>query len=65
MILKLGTNKTNALAVWKLFYGHGHVMHTTHHLSSLRLLDVNIKQKYWIQPEIAVSDFYHNDLLAL
>ena len=31
-----------------------------YHLSSLRLLDVYIKLRYWLMPEVVLSDLYYN-----
>ena len=69
MILKLRTNTTNALAVWKLFHSHGHVMWyspfiivaITRCKYQAKILNItwNIEYhlKYWISPETAVLDF--------
>ena len=44
-------NCLTAMIIWcKQFY----------HLSSLRLLDVYIKLRYWLMPEVVVSDLDYN-----
>ena len=43
-------NRLAAMTIWcKQFY----------YLLSLRLLSANIKLKYWLMPEVVVSDLYY------